>query len=65
LQKELAVVLAEIDKVGQAAPVKVQRAAPPAKAPVATPAPATECPHCGAKFSRAMKFCGECGKAMA
>jgi hypothetical protein len=23
------------------------------------------CPHCGAKFRTAMKFCGECGKAMA
>jgi hypothetical protein len=23
------------------------------------------CPHCGAKFPVAMKFCGECGKAMA
>ena len=23
------------------------------------------CPHCGAKFEKALKFCGECGKAMA
>lgn len=22
------------------------------------------CPHCGARFSQTMKFCGECGKAM-
>ena len=22
------------------------------------------CPHCGAKFHKPMKFCGECGKAM-
>jgi rRNA maturation endonuclease Nob1 len=65
LQKELAVVLAEIDKINQTAPVKAKRVAAPVKAPVATPAPATECPSCGAKFSHAMKFCGECGKAMA
>ena len=25
----------------------------------------TVCPHCGAKFQKPMKFCGECGKAMA
>jgi hypothetical protein len=65
LQKELAVVLAEIDKINQTAPVKAKRVAAPVKPPVATPAPATECPSCGAKFSHAMKFCGECGKAMA
>jgi predicted amidophosphoribosyltransferase len=23
------------------------------------------CPHCSAKFDQPMKFCGECGKAMA
>ena len=28
-------------------------------------APAMKCPHCGATFDRALKFCGECGKAMA
>jgi hypothetical protein len=61
LQKELAVVLAEIDKVEKTAPVKgnVVAAAKPA------PAPGTLCPKCGAKFSHAMKFCGECGSVMA
>lgn len=59
LQKELAVVLAEIDKFGTAAPAKAE----PVKAKPA-PVPATSCPSCGAKFSHAMKFCGECGKAM-
>ena len=24
-----------------------------------------KCPHCGAKFPQPLKFCGECGKAMA
>lgn len=55
LQAELAGVLAEIDRI------KGQPAAP---VPAAAPPPRTECPHCGAKFARAMKFCGECGKAM-
>jgi hypothetical protein len=53
LQKELAQVLAEIENSGQPAP-----AAP-------APPPENQCPHCGAKFPNAMKFCGECGKAMA
>jgi hypothetical protein len=60
LQRELAKVLAEIDKVQ---PPAVPRAA----APKAAPAPGrdrqgTVCPHCGAHFATAMKFCGECGK---
>jgi hypothetical protein len=62
LQKELAVVLAEIDRIiaGLGGPQKV------ASAPVKPgPAPANVCPHCGAKFGHPMKFCGECGKAMA
>lgn len=60
LQKELAATLAEIDAVG---PVKSAEV----KAPVA-PKPKVDsrtCPHCGAKFPQALKFCGECGKAMA
>jgi len=60
LQKELAGVLAEIDRVTQQAPSKAAVAAPKPK-----PAAGTVCPHCGAKFAKPMKFCGECGKAMA
>jgi hypothetical protein len=62
LQRELAGVLAEMDRI--------TGAKPPAKAsskPAAAPTPtdmAKECPHCGARFANAMKFCGECGKAM-
>jgi hypothetical protein len=59
LQKELAGVLSEIEKFGttpvQPAPVEP----PPEKAP------ANVCPHCNAQFPKPMKFCGECGKAMA
>jgi len=79
LQKELAGVLAEIDKVNidkvnidkanldKANLDKANQEAPKAKpsAPKAKPAAGVVCPHCGAKFSNAMKFCGECGKAMA
>jgi hypothetical protein len=56
LQKELAGVLGEIERVNSGAP-----AAAPLK-----PAPTKgfECPHCGAKFAKTMRFCGECGKAM-
>ncbi len=54
LQKELAVVLAGIDNVAPAKePAKQEKK------------PANVCPSCGAQFSKAMKFCGECGKAMA
>jgi hypothetical protein len=55
LQKELAGVLAEIDKLGGKAP------------PAAKPKPAKSefvCQSCGARFPQPMKFCGECGKAM-
>jgi hypothetical protein len=59
LQRELAGVLAEIDKLAPAAGA----APPPKPKPVVTPG--TVCPHCDAHFAKPMKFCGECGKAMA
>ena len=66
LQGELAKVLAEIDRVQKSEPVLVGKA-PKQSAAAATPSK-TEgsrvCPHCGAKFDRVLKFCGECGKAM-
>jgi hypothetical protein len=65
LQKELARVLAEVDKLraslgtpGGAPP------APPAPAKVVAPPTGLVCPSCGAKFKTALKFCGECGKPM-
>jgi len=61
LQKELAGVLGEIEKaVGGPA-----QAVPAAMQTPVEKAPANVCPHCAAKFAKAMKFCGECGKAMA
>jgi len=70
LQKELATVLKEIEKV---TPAHMEAAQAPQEAKIqaqngaARPAqaPANHCPHCGANFPNAMKFCGECGKAMA
>jgi hypothetical protein len=99
LQKELAAVLAEVDRVkanltqaqpagqpkanlAQAQPAGQPKAnlaqAQPASQPKpvgqaislpgpqqpAKPLPGFRCPHCGAKFDRALKFCGECGKPM-
>jgi hypothetical protein len=57
LQKELAGVLSEIEKVNSG--VK------PAPAPAPAPQPVLTCPHCNATFAKPMKFCGECGKVMA
>jgi len=58
LQKELAAVLAEIEKMGPGE--KTVKVTPPVKT-----TPGFVCPHCGATFAKSMKFCGECGKAMA
>jgi hypothetical protein len=64
LQRELAAVLAEVDRVRAelASPVSTP------KAPPATPAKPKPtglvCPSCGAKFEKQLKFCGECGKPM-
>src|SRR5579859_3880524 len=63
LQKELAGVLAEVDRLKLE--LGVNGAAPP---PVAAPKPVKVtglvCPACGAKFEKELKFCGECGKPM-
>jgi hypothetical protein len=58
LQKELAGVLAEIEKVSSGAPPT------PAKVAVPKAQPGTVCPHCNATFPQPLKFCGECGKEM-
>jgi hypothetical protein len=73
LQKELAGVLAEteatIARLGLTptrVPSKGATASKPVKA--ATKAPgrgSTRCPFCGAEFQQALKYCGECGKAIA
>jgi hypothetical protein len=60
MQGELAVVLAEIDRIQQP---NTKATAPAPAAPVVADT-AKVCPHCGAKFDKPLKFCGECGKAM-
>lgn len=66
LQGELARVLAEIDSIKSQNPPAVKAASKAFLKSVPKPeADGTTCPHCGAKFERALKFCGECGKAMA
>jgi hypothetical protein len=61
LQKELAKVLAEVDRLKNG----VRQAS---RLPKATQLPAEPnpliCPTCGAKFNLPLKFCGECGKPM-
>jgi len=59
LQKELAGVMAEIDKLRNGLPVAEPPKQKPAKKPVGL-----VCDSCGAKFEKELKFCGECGKPM-
>lgn len=69
LQRELAGVLAETEemlkKLGLA-PTRVpsKQSPPPAPAPAQRPV-GTSCPHCGASFPQSLKYCGECGRAIA
>ena len=62
LQKELARVLAEVDRLKAGGAVVAT--APTAAAKVVVPPTGFVCPTCGAKFENALKFCGECGKPM-
>jgi len=76
LQKELAVVIGEIERVAKGgltaanlAPARSVPAVAQASGVAAAPAPVVKkaaftCPHCGADFPVAMRFCGECGKEM-
>lgn len=70
LQKELARVLAEVDRLkGAATGGQPAVPAPPKPAVAAPPKQVAQpngyvCPSCGARFQVALKFCGECGKPM-
>jgi hypothetical protein len=57
LQKELAAVMAEVDRIRLAA------MPPPPQAPPRI-AGRFVCPSCGTAFPADLKFCGECGKPM-
>ncbi len=63
LQKELAGVLADMEETTKRLGLTTKQTAPTAKTKAADAT--KKCPHCGAKFSTTMRFCGECGKAMA
>lgn len=65
LEKELAVVLARIDKITGGAPRESKQAAAATAAASTAPAEGTVCAACGAKFPVALKFCGECGAPIA
>lgn len=62
LQRELAGVLAEMEEIVKRVGLKPMPVPAPRKA--AAPA-ASVCPHCGAAFPQRLKYCGECGKAIA
>ena len=66
LQKELAAVLAEVDRVrAELTAGDVAKAAAAPVKPIKPKAPAGfVCPNCGANFKDPLKFCGECGKPM-
>jgi hypothetical protein len=65
LQRELAGVMAEVDRLklqlspNGAVPPPAHKGPPEPK-----PIDPLACPHCGAKFAQPLKFCGECGKPM-
>ena len=59
LQKDLAHVLAETDRIKAEMGMPTAVAAPPKPKPNKN-----VCPSCGASFATALKFCGECGKPM-
>ena len=63
LQKELGAVVAETERVLAGKPATT--AAPAAAVKSVSKKAGFTCPHCGAEFSEAMKFCGACGKEMA
>jgi hypothetical protein len=63
LQKELARVLAEVDRIKAELALSGTVVAPITPV-LSTPPVRNVCPTCGAKFEKALKFCGECGKPM-
>lgn len=65
LQKELAGVMAEVDRIKGELGVQAQVQTVKAKAPKPpSKSDANTCPHCQAHFDKPLKFCGECGKPM-
>jgi len=65
LQKELAVVLSETEQTLKSLGLGSVRKQAKSTAKAETAHKGTVCPHCGASFKENLKFCGECGKAIA
>ena len=65
LQRELATVLAETEDTIKRLGLTPVRVPPKAQKAAPKPTAQTLCPHCGAKFPQALKYCGECGRAIA
>jgi rRNA maturation endonuclease Nob1 len=63
LQKELANVLAEVDRLRASLGVEA-KAQPAQKSVPVQPRSGFTCPSCSASFQTDLKFCGECGKPM-
>jgi hypothetical protein len=63
LQKELAGVMAEVDRIKEELQLAPSAPAPKSK-PVRKEIDPMTCPHCNARFDKELKFCGECGKPM-
>jgi hypothetical protein len=64
LQKELAGVMAEVDRIKGELGVQAQVQPVKPKAPKPAKSDINTCPHCQAHFDKPLKFCGECGKPM-
>jgi rRNA maturation endonuclease Nob1 len=64
LQKELAGVMAEVDRVKAKIAGNGAVAAAPPRPVERTAVDGLTCPACGARFEKELKFCGECGKPM-
>jgi len=65
LQKELAGVLAEVDRLrAELTTAGVAPVLEPSKKMAAPKPSGYICPNCGARFEQKLKFCGECGKPM-
>ena len=67
LQRELAGVLSEMEETIKRLGLQPTRVPAKPSVPKRIPVAAREtvCPHCGASFPQSLKFCGECGKAIA
>ena len=64
LQKELAAVMAEVDRLKEELKIGSVASVPVKPKPAKKEHDSFTCPHCKAHFEKELKFCGECGKPM-